>query len=225
MPVARNRDLQYAERYARDLFAADPQMHIDEAARRVNENCRRGLVKTVLSDIRRSVRQEQPDPAKPASQVTIMAARNLQSAARKNAPHPSSSESRAQKHERVKFVESWALDNPLATIEDAREALRQKFGIAVGTSIIANSLRMAKQLWESQRLEAAAKHTPMVPPPTPEPAAPVEAPAPVPVAAVAVAPTEQTERLTRIAQSMMAEGVRLVEILPDNRVRVEFKVS
>lgn len=205
MPVARDQDLQDAADFARGLFLGDPQLGIDDVARMVNDNCRRGLIKRVIAEIRREVRQ-----SKPTESTTMAAVEKLQNAA-KHVPAGASAEARATKDARVQFLETWALENPLATIEQARQTVREKFGISLGTKLISDTLRMAKQLWEAQRREALEKHEPMKPP--------------APIAEAAQEVPNGQQQAIQLAQTMRAAGIRLLEILDDGRVRVEYKLD
>jgi hypothetical protein len=124
-------------------------------------------------------------------------------------PAPASAEARATKVDRLRYLESWAMENPLATIEAARDTVRQKYGISLGTKIISDTLRNAKALWEAQRRDAVERNVPMAPPSAPRL---VEAPAPV---------ESIGQHIARIASELKASGIRLVEVLPDGNVRVE----
>ena len=125
-------------------------------------------------------------------------------------PLPASAEARATKVDRVKFLEAWALDNPMATNEEAREAVRSRFGISLGSEIISQTMRLAREAWESQRKAAAKTHMPLEAPTAiiPEPQAPTEK-----------APVQQ--QIQSWAKTMREAGISLIEILPDGRIRFE----
>lgn len=109
-----------------------------------------------------------------------------------------SAEARATKVDRLKFLENWAVDHPLSTIEQARAAVRGQFGISLGTKILADALRNAKGLWEAKRIEMA--HTPG--------------------GGLEGQPLQvQVQAWT---EGMLKAGVRLIELLPSGGVRLEF---
>lgn len=116
-------------------------------------------------------------------------------------PAPSSAEARATKVDRVKYLEAWADENPLATIEAAREAVRLKFGISLGTKIISDTLRMARQGWETKRKAGQSMQA------QEEPGQSIQ------------------QQINTWVQGMKALSIRLVEILDDGKVRVEFTPS
>lgn len=253
-----NKDLVSAEQYARDLFTEKPNLGIDDAARLINERCRRGLMKPVISRIRMEVRQRieaenlfrkpteqtrvtpvivrkrqifnpirvvvNPEPVQDAKaalmatmardpqSITIehtekpMAAPNL-----KDAPQQPQAPRSSTTQERKQFLETWALNNPLATIEAARDALKAEFdGVAMGTKIISDTLREARRLYEA---DFKAKHQAQVPPSLPTPVAPA--------APTSVSPIQQ--QVAFWSQQMQALGIRLIEVKDDGGVRVEFQ--
>jgi hypothetical protein len=98
------------------------------------------------------------------------------------------------KAERGAFLTQWCLEHPLATIEEARAALKREFnGVAVGTKQIADTLREARQL----RLSGDTTKRPTVSQPTLQ------------------------DKVQSWAREMKAHGVRLVEIRDDGSVRLE----
>lgn len=106
-----------------------------------------------------------------------------------------SAEARATKIDRQQYLEAWALDHPLSTIEQAREAVRLKFGISLGTKALADALRNAKALWEAQRQSMAAQQL--------EGVAGLQA------------------QIATWAEGMRKVGVRLIELKPDGGIRLE----
>jgi hypothetical protein len=126
--------------------------------------------------------------------------------AKTSKPAPASAQSRATKASREEFLAAWAMENPLATIEEAREAVRKEFGISLGTQILSKTMRLAKDSLESQR-RATLKQEPVAvaPPPT--------------------APAVLHEQINLWTATMKAAGVRLIEILDDGKIRVEFNAS
>lgn len=131
-----------------------------------------------------------------------------------NHPLPASAEARETKIDRLRFLEAWAMDNPLATNEAAREAVRARFGLGLGSSVISRTMRAARHAWEAQRRAAARAQVPMTPPPLPTRPAPEED--------NEAEPTLQTQILDW-ARGMRGSGVRLIEIMPDGRVRFEIE--
>jgi hypothetical protein len=125
----------------------------------------------------------------------------------KPVPAPASAESRATKIDRVQYLEAWVNENPLATIDEAREAVKAKFGISVGNKLISDALRDAKQRWEQQRRAARE-------------AQPVQ-PVIVPAAVTNPLPPVQSAVKT-IVEMMMANGIRAIEILADGKTQVQF---
>lgn len=126
-------------------------------------------------------------------------------------PLPASAESRATKADRVRFLEAWAMENPLATNEAAREAVRVKFGLSLGSEAISKTMRMARDAWETQRQKAMQTHTALTPPAH----EPLPSNEPTPELAALQA------RVLEWAQAMKAMGVCLIEIMPDGRIRFE----
>lgn len=118
---------------------------------------------------------------------------------------PASAEARATKAERLTFLNQWAMENPLKTIEEARQAVRERFGLSLGTQALSNAMRLARDAWEAQR-RAATEGRPALPP-RPQPAGGSEG---------------GHEHVSWIANAMRQAGLRLVELLEDGRVRVEF---
>lgn len=257
MSLAQDNQLHEAEQFARTLFLAEPNLGIDDAARRINEECRRGLIKPTISNIRREVRQRleaealfskdaaskignsagyiirkkqvfnpvrvvvnpapllnvksaleslvnKEDVTVEAVESTVTSTKSLEK------PAPASAELRANKADRLAFLESWALENPLATIEQAREALREKFnGVAMGTKVISDTLRMSRQIWETQRKDSFEK----------KPAAETN---PVAPKLAEVVPATIQQQIAAMAATMKSAGISLLEITPEGRVRVEF---
>lgn len=115
---------------------------------------------------------------------------------------PASAFVKATKIDRQRFLDEWALENPDATIEEARVALRHRFeGIAMGTKAISDTLRMSKSLWEDQRKQIRVSGGTLV---------------------AAVAPqTSAQAQITILAHAMELAGVRLLERHPDGTLRVE----
>jgi hypothetical protein len=105
-----------------------------------------------------------------------------------------SAEAKATKVDRLKFLEAWSLENPLATIEAARAAVRAQFGISLGTKVLSDTLRHAKATWEAQRREIQSHQ---------HGSEPIQ----VQVAAW--------------AEGMRKSGIRLIEILPNGGLRLE----
>lgn len=257
--------LQEAEQYARELFREKPNLGIDDAARQINDRCKRGLIKPTIAVIRREVRQRleaealfdktaqqklgphpgfvirrkqifnpvrvtiNPEPLRDVrSSLEALAAQNemevrpqettVPTAKPIEKPKPASAELKNSKLERLKFLETWCLEHvQTATIESARDALREQFnGVAMGTKIISDTLRMAKQIYEEQTQNALrlVEQTVALPPAV-EVSAPKSVMSHVPV----------QHQVAQLASQMRALGVRLVEITPDGHVRVEFSPS
>jgi hypothetical protein len=112
-----------------------------------------------------------------------------------------SAQARATKVDRLKFLEAWALDNPLQTIEAAREAVRARFGISLGTKTLSDTLRNAKALWEAKRRESQE----------------------LPPLAVPAGTDPIQVQVHAWAQGMRKAGVRLIELMPDGHLRLEFE--
>lgn len=127
-------------------------------------------------------------------------------------PAPASKQARATKLDRVKFLEDWSVSNPLGTIEAAREAIKEKFGISLGTKIISDTLRSAKNNWESQRRAMASGGSP----------GPLSPPPPS-MRDSHARHSGQTlpELVSQWAEEMRVNGVRLLELLPDGNIRME----
>lgn len=111
-----------------------------------------------------------------------------------------SAQARATKVDRLKFLEAWALDNPLQTIEAAREAVRARFGISLGTKTLSDTLRSAKALWEAKRRESQE---------------------PAPLLPGTGDPIQV--QVATWALGMRKAGVRLIELMPDGHLRLEFE--
>jgi hypothetical protein len=134
----------------------------------------------------------------------------------KTAPAPASTESRLTKHDRIEYLNLWARTNPLATIEQAREAVKVQFGLSVGTKLISDALRSAREQWETDRKQVQVA--------APKFKAPVAVFTPVPQAAKAAvsAPQGASLDLPAIVAGMRGLGIRLIEVLPDGELRIKY---
>jgi hypothetical protein len=119
-------------------------------------------------------------------------------------PAPASAQARATKADRVEFLNRWAMEHPLNTIEDARKAVRDRFGLSLGNQILSNAMRLARETWEAQRKSGRKPGALPAAPAEPSPAGDLHAQA------------------TAWAAEMKAAGVRLLEVLEDGRIRLEF---
>lgn len=208
--------LRKAHDLARDLFLENPGLSIDAAARTINETCDRGLVKTEISLIRQEVRSR---ISHGANGIKWPHAPKLKAREPFNPPHfgepqrpklkaveseatmPAKKEQPqspplSTKEERAAFLSDWAEKNPNATIADARAALNERFGLAMGTAYIADTLRVAKEIARS------AQH-----------AHPVEA---------TIQGNSQEEKIEEIVKTCRALGILAIHI-DGNDYRVERK--
>ncbi len=103
--------------------------------------------------------------------------------------HVVSSASSAQ--ERRDWLRSWVRENPRATIELAKKALKDQFGLAVGTEVVANILRETQEELLQRGKEAA--HV---------------------ISAGVAAVVETPALILDIVNRMKAAGIRRIEILP-----------
>jgi hypothetical protein len=115
------------------------------------------------------VRWHQPTHATQEVVESVMAAvHTLKSKAPKAAqrheqqklfPEPEPGFPESTHEERIRFLEDYALNNINATIDKARQALKHRFGVAVGTKAISETLAIAKQLANESKskLEEALK--------------------------------------------------------------------
>lgn len=110
-------------------------------------------------------------------------------------PAGASAEARATKVDRLKFLEAWALEHPLSTIEQARAAVREAFGISLGTKVLSDSLRNAKLLWEAKRQEISH--------------------------AGGILDQPLQSQVGAWVEGMRKGGIRLIELLPDGSLRLE----
>jgi hypothetical protein len=125
-------------------------------------------------------------------------------------PKPASAVLRATKDQRQQYLNEFAAQNPFATIEQAREALKERFGgVAVGTQAISDALREARRMFEA---EHKARSTPNPIPPVPIQDRPPSG-----------TPLQSVQReIAGWVESMKRSGVKLVAVNEDGSVRVEF---
>lgn len=116
-------------------------------------------------------------------------------------PAPASAALRATKDQRFRYLEQWCDLHPLETIEAARSALKQEFtGVAMGTKVISDTLSAARRRWDEKVKTQQAQQAALV----------VTGDQPI------------QKQIASWAQGMRIAGVRLIEILDDGKVRVEF---
>lgn len=186
MTIAKDHDLVESEQFAKSLFMENPSLGIDDAARQIAKECRRALVKPAISEIRHSVREQilragaslqasltQPRgitqyPRKPSTQAPT-SPRFTNSPRLVSVPVPVQQPVEIKdknigfrvstSKERGAFLSDWAENNPTATVAQARQALVEKFGQAMGTAYILSTMQIARRLHElpepSKALEIA----------------------------------------------------------------------
>lgn len=164
--LANPHNLQEAERIARELFLENPSLSIDSAARELARRCRYGLNKDRLSAIRRSVQSSvtvappteavQPkrwvarEPFNPPKIKEVAVETTAEEVAAAGSSKPISAPP-STRNDRVSFLNEWVEKNPLATVEAARKAVLERFGISLGTTYIAETLRVARHIYEEDR--------------------------------------------------------------------------
>lgn len=132
---------------------------------------------------------------------------------------------RNSKDQRLRFLTDWCMRNPLATIEQARAALKEEFaGVAMGTKVIADTLRAARQYAEAQYKAHQPKGAAVLfPVPSPDQSAgglSLQSPPVTPIPAI-MNPIQA--QIQTWAQAMRAAGIRSVTVEDDGRVNVEFR--
>lgn len=227
MTTAKDVNLHQAEDFARKLFFENPSLSIDEAARVINENCPRGLIKNTISEIRRSVRHQIHAGATKTAHIEAPKSQPKQvepfNPPRLSAVPKEVEPIKADKNLRSAFLNSWAEQNPHATINQAREALYKRFGMAMGTSYIADTLRLARECYENAQKEKGVE------PAIPTIHSPVE-----PIAPKEQDPRSQQETpviqangldLQKIARSLSEAGVRSITIKEDGTLEVCYRLG
>lgn len=243
MNTAMKTDKSVAEEYVRNLFNTDPYLSIDEVARLLDKGRFHRLHKSDLARIRIFVKQQLASQGKlqalppqirkkndvfnpprlaiqPAlEQNNVQSTTGADMGAAHNTPHKSFRPS--SKKERADFLYQWADKHPHATIVDARKALLEEFGMAVGTAFIAETLKFARQVHgvdpKPQEKPLTAAQTATVAEVT---GVPVPAPAPV-AAAPAEVPTLSPHSIQGIVQAMKALGLKKVELKEGGNVSFE----
>lgn len=145
---------------ARRMFHGSPSLSVDTVARTLAEKYRhQSITKPAISRIRHEVRQTNQrlvssleGEAVPSDQSESQ--NSEQSMEQKRDDSISILRPRSSHRERMQFLEEYALNHITATIAQAREALRTRFGEAVGTKAISDTLALVKQLAKESRLDA-----------------------------------------------------------------------
>jgi hypothetical protein len=173
-------NLHIAFDFARKLFMEDPSLSIDTAARRINEGCKRGLVKGEIARIRQEVRQrinsaggkvvpivstKEPfnRPRYAHEKYADDMARRIEKKVKKTepevvapAPPPEPKLNANEKADRVAFLGDWVMANPQARIQDAQKALKERFGVGLNTKYVADTLKVARELAFAPKVSVAA---------------------------------------------------------------------
>lgn len=147
--------LKAAEKFARQLFTDNPDMTIDEAARRIHNECSQPLTRGHIVSIRRWMRGSE------APKVVVKPAGAPFNPPRivKEEPVPASKREESTPAERRKFLEDYCLQHPGTSVNEARDLLHKNFDVAIGTAAIAEIVRTARQLHDEQR--AIPVHAPL----------------------------------------------------------------
>lgn len=125
---------------------------------------------------------------------------------------PNSEEARSTKPARVSFLETWALDHPNGTIEEARQAIKARFGMAIGTREISDVMKMTKALHDGKQVKQ-----------TREPKQILEQPRQV-VGSPSHHDSFLHDQILEWSVVMKAHGVKAIEVMSDGRIRVELAV-
>jgi hypothetical protein len=144
-----------AESLAREIFLEDTSTSIDTAARLIHDGCHRSLHKSAITRIRQEVRQTiaastpQHEPIVVEEEGFVNHPRLVGS--EEGVVDIKKGRANVDTESKRKYLGDWAMNNPLSTIREARDALRKEFGETLGTSYIADTLKAARNLMAEER--------------------------------------------------------------------------
>lgn len=222
MGLAKEADV---ERYAMDVLLENPSRSIDSVIKEVNRAYHSGIAKEKVVRLRRKVQEligrgmgveperhrPEPEPEPPFNPPRLVAKQEepkeepMEAAVETTNEHPSSSP-----EERRKWFSDWALDNPGVTVETARRAISDRFGMAIGTKAIIEILGEARQI-----------HADMA---NPKPAdRRVDVVLARDMAKEGVAPTPTENPIRNLVELAKQLGIKKLEIHNDNTYTVELQ--
>ncbi len=115
----------------------------------------------------------------------------------------SAEERRARTEQKKTFLTEWTLQNPLATMNDVKAALRERFGETMGTDLIIEAFKHARAVAQRRAQEGLQ-----------------------PAAAAGAAPlVETTHSINSIVAAMKAAGMKKIEVQSDGTFEVTFRSS
>ncbi len=184
-----------AETFAMNILLENPSLSIDSVIREVNHSYRIGIAKEKVTRLRRRVQEmigrghgggaptprEEPEPFNPPRLVIP-----------KEEPMEVAHKSTSTPEERRSWFSDWALDNPGSTVEAARRALNERYGLAIGTKSITDILG------EARKIHADSK--------------PQDPPAPIPVPA----PLSVPNPILDLVEAAKKLGIKRLEISKDD---------
>lgn len=187
-----------AEEFARQMFIASPDLSIDEAARQISDRFKgNGIHKSRISEIRNNVRERMPFNT-PRLAVAVQqdeesAVTTLAKHVRNIIPKTSSTEIRRA------FLSDWAEKHPDATIQDARDALDERFGKGLGIQYINDTMKAARELFGRRHVLLQAARAPKM--------------------------AKETKELgvKNLVIQMRAMGINKITLSEDGGVKVEFE--
>lgn len=238
--------LKEAETIAKEIFLEDSEMSIDTAARLIHDRCRRSLHKDAISRIRAQVRQSIHAALPSLTAVPKVFGASVKNEAPKgdttyfvNRPRfvdrvrigakGEEMKNEAKKGRAVvdtdtkrKYLGDWAMNNPLSTIREARDALRTEFGETLGTSYIAETLKAARGLVVEEQKRKSGSYPAVTPPSlTPQPVLPLSPPGQMGLAPELMSRQSLREVARALAKAMKDAGIKSIRVNPDDTIDFE----
>lgn len=224
-------DKAAAEEYLRRCFTENPFMSLDQAAKKLDKEHYHKLHLSEITRIRTFAKQQLASQGKlPAIQPQIRRKEAFNAPRLTVAPEVVTVNATAEavpqavkqfpvssKQDRSKFLDSWAEQHPNGTINEARKALMDHFGMAIGTAHIAETLKLARQI---AGLEPKPQEKPV---PVLDNEDAESARRAIAFAAERAAPGANTTSVQGIVQAMKALGLTKVEIKADGHVSFDMK--
>lgn len=221
--------------YMEELLLNDPSMSINSVAREVNARFRgQGVHTGEIARIRRMIlerigaghekrpvraqveyqeqqEETQQEPFNPPRLVTKEdGVEEKMTAVKKDT---------GTAEERRRWFETWALDNPDATVDAARSAIQEHFGgVGIGTSYIVEIMQIARRAHVDRMREAAG--LPLLPTPEAVKFEKVPAKAPAPADAL-MSNGAMIEEMVKFARLL---GVKKLELRADGKYDIEMAV-
>jgi hypothetical protein len=158
------------ERYALEILLENPSLSIDSVVRQVDHAYHIGIAKEKIARLRRKVQdmigrghggpqerlappEHEPEPFNPPRLVPKMEEEPAMVEAEQQ-------QAASTPEERRSWFSTWALDHPDSTVEAARRALSERFGMAIGTKAIVEILGDARRIHAENTNPSASTDTP-----------------------------------------------------------------